>query len=63
MFPIISKRLCWFFLQLAKQNGIANPFSKEKEAAARFLSRNPKLSVITPESLPFSHAKCSLLRE
>jgi hypothetical protein len=48
---------------MVKQNGIANPFPKEKEAAARFLSRNPKLSIRTPQGLSFSHAKCSLLRE
>jgi len=46
-FGLSQNDVCRFAFQLAKQNGIENPFLKEKEAARRkrlqrFLSRIPK---------------------
>jgi hypothetical protein len=51
-----QKGFCQFAFQQAKQTGIENPFSKEKEAAGRkwlkiFESRNSKLSVKTLQGL------------
>jgi len=57
-----KKGFCQFAFQLAKQTGIENPFSKEKEAAERkwlkiFESRNSKPSGKTPQGLYFYRAE------
>jgi hypothetical protein len=68
IFGLSQKDFRQFAFQPAKQNGIENPISKEREAAGRkwlkrFLSRNPKLSVRTPHGLSFSLAKMFTSRQ